>query len=51
MIGRSNIAKCGFLAVLCLAFALSVGGCGKKPSKLKSPDETKTFPTQYPTSR
>jgi predicted small lipoprotein YifL len=40
-----------FLAVLCLAFALSVAGCGKKPKKLTSPDKTVTFPTQYPTSR
>ena len=51
MSAQSIIVNRGFLAVLCLALALSVAGCGKKPSKLTSPDETKTFPTQYPTSR
>lgn len=51
MTTQNSIVNRGFLVVLCLAFALAVAGCGKKPSKVKSPDETKTFPTQYPTSR
>lgn len=51
MMTQNIFMKRTLLAVLCLAFALSVAGCGKKPSKLTSPDETKTFPTQYPTSR
>tara|TARA_E500000331_G_scaffold286484_1_gene281291 strand:- start:756 stop:911 length:156 start_codon:yes stop_codon:yes gene_type:complete len=51
MIAPKVIAKRFFLAVLCLAFVMSVAGCGKKPSKLASPDESTTFPTQYPTSR
>ena len=51
MMTQNFVVKRAFLAVLCLAFALSVAGCGKKPRNVKSPDETKTFPTQYPTSR
>ncbi len=51
MSAQSIIVKRSFLAILCVAFALSVGACGKKPSKLPLPDETKSFPTQYPTSR
>tara|TARA_E500000331_G_scaffold41574_1_gene34306 strand:- start:381 stop:536 length:156 start_codon:yes stop_codon:yes gene_type:complete len=51
MIAQKVVAKRVFLVVLCLAIAIAVAGCGKKPSKLTSPDESKTFPTQYPTSR
>ena len=51
MIAQKVIAKRFFLIILCLAFAMPVAGCGKKPSKLTSPDKSKTFPTQYPTSR
>ena len=51
MIVQTMAMKRLFLAVLCLAFALSVAGCGKKPRKVTSPDESTTFPTQYPTSR
>tara|TARA_R110002072_G_scaffold132608_18_gene272788 strand:+ start:3712 stop:3867 length:156 start_codon:yes stop_codon:yes gene_type:complete len=51
MTAKNMILKRGLLTALCMAFALSVAGCGKKPRKLTSPDETVTFPTQYPTSR
>lgn len=40
-----------FLIALSLVFALSVAACGKKPRNVKSPDETSSFPTKYPTSR
>ena len=39
------------LIVLSLAFALSVASGGKKPRNVKSPDDTSSFPTQYPTTR
>jgi len=45
------MTKRAFLIVLSLAFALSVAGCGKKQRVVKSPDESSSFPTQYPTSR
>ena len=45
------MVKRALLIVLSLAFALSVAGCGKKPRDLKAPNDTSSFPTQYPTSR
>ena len=51
MTAQHIFSKRIFLGILCVAFALSVAGCGKKPRKLDSSDETVTFPNQYPTSR
>jgi hypothetical protein len=51
MNAQKVIGKWIFLVVLCLAVATSIVGCGKKPSKLTSPDESKTFPSRYPMSR
>ena len=51
MTAQNIFLKRTFLGMLCLALAVSVAGCGKKPGKLDSPDETVTFPNRYPTSR
>lgn len=48
---RNTVFKRGVLVTLCVVFGLAVAGCGKKPGKVKSPDESTSFPTQYPTSR
>jgi len=45
------MVKRALLIVLSLAFTLSIASCGKKPRNVKSPDDTSSFPTQYPTSR
>lgn len=45
------IVRKTILIALSFAFALSVTACGKKPRNVKSPDETSSFPTKYPTSR
>jgi ABC-type glycerol-3-phosphate transport system substrate-binding protein len=51
MTAQTIFLKKMLLTVICLAFALALAGCGKKPKDVSSPDETVTFPTQYPTSR